>query len=106
MEKLYREQILTLPNGITIIRVIAIPIILIMLFSPNQIHRLVTALFFFAVAITDTLDGYRAKTSFSRTESAELGFQTSYGRKIGDILRVDGTRGVVEVIEKTSPKSV
>lgn len=39
---------------------------------------------------TDTLDGYRAKTSFSRTESAELGFQTSYGRKIGDILRVEG----------------
>jgi CDP-diacylglycerol--glycerol-3-phosphate 3-phosphatidyltransferase len=61
MEKLYREQILTLPNGITIIRVIAIPIILMMLFSPNQIHRWVTALFFFVVAITDTLDGYLAR---------------------------------------------
>ena len=61
MEKLYREQILTLPNGITIIRVIAIPIILMMLFSPNQIHRWVTALFFFAVASTDSLDGYLAR---------------------------------------------
>ena len=61
MEKLYREQILTLPNGITIIRVIAIPFILVMLFSPNLIHRLVTAFFFFAVAITDTLDGYLAR---------------------------------------------
>lgn len=61
MEKLYREKILTLPNGITIIRVIAIPIILMMLFSPNQIHRWVTALFFFAIASTDSLDGYLAR---------------------------------------------
>lgn len=39
---------------------------------------------------TDTLEGYRAKTSFSRTESAELGFQLAYGRKIGGLLRLEG----------------
>ena len=39
---------------------------------------------------TDTLDGYRAKTSFSRTESAELGFQLTYGRAVGESLRLEG----------------
>jgi len=39
---------------------------------------------------TDTLDGYRTKTSFSRTESAELGFQLTYGRNIGGLLRLEG----------------
>ena len=61
MEKLYRQQIMTLPNGLTIIRVIAIPFILVMLFSPGQIHRFITALLFFAAAITDTFDGYLAR---------------------------------------------
>jgi CDP-diacylglycerol---glycerol-3-phosphate 3-phosphatidyltransferase len=61
MQKLYREQIMTLPNGLTILRVIAIPFILVMLFSPGQIHRFVTALLFFVAAITDTLAGYLAR---------------------------------------------
>ncbi len=61
MDKLYRQQIMTLPNGLTILRVIAIPFILVMLFSPGQIHRVFTALLFFAAAITDTLDGYLAR---------------------------------------------
>ncbi len=39
---------------------------------------------------TDTLEGYRAKTSFSRTESTELGFQLAYGRKIGRAFRLEG----------------
>ena len=61
MDKLYRQQIMTLPNGLTILRVIAIPFILVMLFSPGQIHRFFTALLFFAAAITDTFDGYLAR---------------------------------------------
>ena len=61
MEKLYREQIMTLPNGVTILRVIAIPFILVMLFSPGEIHRVVTAFLFFVVAITDMFDGYLAR---------------------------------------------
>jgi CDP-diacylglycerol--glycerol-3-phosphate 3-phosphatidyltransferase len=61
MEKLNPQQILNLPNGITIIRVLAIPIILLLLFYPGQIYQLITAFFFLLVAVTDTLDGYLAR---------------------------------------------
>src|SRR3972149_4569442 len=61
MEKLNRHQILTLPNGLTIIRVLAIPVILILLFYPGRIYQLVTGLFFLLVASTDTVDGYLAR---------------------------------------------
>jgi CDP-diacylglycerol--glycerol-3-phosphate 3-phosphatidyltransferase len=61
MEKLNRHQILTLPNGLTIIRVLAIPVILILLFYPGRIYQLVTGLFFLLVAGTDTVDGYLAR---------------------------------------------
>ena len=61
MEKLNRHQILTLPNGLTIIRILAIPIILLLLFYPERICRLITTLFFLLVAVTDTLDGYFAR---------------------------------------------
>ena len=61
MEKLSRQQILTLPNGLTIIRVLAIPFIIIMLFSPVRISQIITAFLFLFVAVTDTLDGYLAR---------------------------------------------
>ncbi len=61
MEKLNRDQILSLPNGVSVIRVLAIPFILIMLFSPGKVAHFVTALLFLAAAITDTLDGYLAR---------------------------------------------
>jgi CDP-diacylglycerol--glycerol-3-phosphate 3-phosphatidyltransferase len=61
MEKVNRHQILTLPNGLTIIRILAIPIILFLLFYPERICRLITTLFFLLVAVTDTLDGYFAR---------------------------------------------
>ena len=61
MEKLSRHQILTLPNGLTIIRVLAIPVILILLFYPGRIYQLITGLFFLLVASTDTVDGYLAR---------------------------------------------
>jgi CDP-diacylglycerol--glycerol-3-phosphate 3-phosphatidyltransferase len=61
MEKLSRQQIFNLPNGVTIIRVLAIPIILILLFYPSNICELITALFFLLVAVTDYMDGYLAR---------------------------------------------
>jgi len=61
MEKLNRHQILTLPNGLTIIRVLAIPVILVFLFYHGRIYQLVTGLFFLLVASTDTVDGYLAR---------------------------------------------
>jgi CDP-diacylglycerol--glycerol-3-phosphate 3-phosphatidyltransferase len=61
MEKLNRQQILSLPNGVTIIRVVAIPIILFLLFYPGRIYQLITALLFLSAAVTDTFDGYLAR---------------------------------------------
>jgi len=61
METLNREQIKTLPNGVTVLRIIAIPFILIMLGYPGGLNHLITALLFLAAAITDSLDGYLAR---------------------------------------------
>lgn len=61
MEKLSRQQILTLPNGLTIIRILAIPVILLLLFYPGKAYQWVTAVFFLLVAVTDTIDGYLAR---------------------------------------------
>ena len=61
MEKLNRNQILTLPNGVTIIRIIAIPVILILLYTSGRFYHFITAFFFLMAAITDTLDGYLAR---------------------------------------------
>ena len=61
MEKLNRQQILSLPNGLTIIRILAIPIILTLLFSSGRIYQVITAFLFLLVAVTDTLDGYLAR---------------------------------------------
>jgi CDP-diacylglycerol--glycerol-3-phosphate 3-phosphatidyltransferase len=61
MEKLSRQQILNLPNGLTIIRVLAIPVILWLLFYPGKAYQWVTAIFFLLIAVTDTIDGYFAR---------------------------------------------
>ena len=61
MEKLSREQILTLPNGLTVIRVLAIPLIIVMLFYAGERYQFITALLFLLVAVTDTMDGYLAR---------------------------------------------
>ena len=62
MEKLNRQKILSLPNGVTIIRIAAIPIILLLLFTSGQTYKTITAILFLLVAGTDTLDGYLART--------------------------------------------
>ena len=56
MEKLNREQILNLPNGVTILRILAIPVILLLL-NPGRDYQIFTAFFFLAAAVTDYLDG-------------------------------------------------
>jgi len=60
MEKLNHQQILTLPNGITILRILAIPVILLLL-NPGRDYQIFTAIFFLAAAVTDTFDGYLAR---------------------------------------------
>ena len=61
MERLTRQQILLLPNLLTIVRILAIPLILLLLFSPGRAYQIITALLFLLVAMTDTLDGYFAR---------------------------------------------
>ncbi len=61
MEKLSRQQILTLPNGLTIIRVVVIPVIILLLFYSAPVYRFVNAILFLLAAVTDTMDGYLAR---------------------------------------------
>ena len=39
---------------------------------------------------TDTLTGYKAKESFSRTESTDFGFQLAYDRRLNKHIRLEG----------------
>ena len=43
MEKLNRQQILSLPNGVTILRILVIPLILVLLFYMGRGYQLLTA---------------------------------------------------------------
>jgi CDP-diacylglycerol--glycerol-3-phosphate 3-phosphatidyltransferase len=61
MEKHNRQRIMSLPNGLTIIRIAAIPIILFLLYTSGRAYQIITALLFLLVAGTDTVDGYLAR---------------------------------------------
>ncbi len=61
MEKLNRQQILSLPNGVTILRIFAIPFIIVLLFYVGRGYQLITAMLFLGAAVTDTFDGYLAR---------------------------------------------
>ena len=50
------------PNTLTMGRVAAIPLIVILLYFPNRFCTFLAALLFSAAAITDYLDGYLART--------------------------------------------
>ena len=61
MEKLDHQQIMSLPNGVTILRILAIPLILVLLSYIGRGYQIFTALLFLGAAVTDTLDGYLAR---------------------------------------------
>ena len=61
MEKLNHQQIMSLPNGVTLLRILAIPLILILLSYVGRGYQILTALLFLGAAVTDTLDGYLAR---------------------------------------------
>jgi len=52
---------MSLPNGLTIIRIAAIPVILFLLYTSGRAYQIITAILFLLVAGTDTLDGYLAR---------------------------------------------
>jgi CDP-diacylglycerol--glycerol-3-phosphate 3-phosphatidyltransferase len=61
VQKLDRQQIMGLPNGVTILRILVIPLILVLLSSAGTGYQLLTALLFLGAAVTDTFDGYLAR---------------------------------------------
>jgi CDP-diacylglycerol--glycerol-3-phosphate 3-phosphatidyltransferase len=55
------KQLLKDPNSLTLFRILATPIIVILLFFPNRVCSFLAALIFSAAAITDYFDGYLAR---------------------------------------------
>lgn len=52
---------MSLPIGVTVIRILAIPVILLLLFTTGKTFQIITAIVFCLVALTDTVDGYLAR---------------------------------------------
>ena len=55
------KKIFSHPNALTLFRVAASPIIVILLLSPNRTYTFIAAMIFSAAAITDFLDGFFAR---------------------------------------------
>jgi len=49
------------PNSLTLFRILAVPVIVILLLFPNRLFTFIAAIIFSAAAITDYLDGYLAR---------------------------------------------
>ncbi len=56
-----RSSLLTLPNIMTICRLILIPVFVLMFYIPGYWSAVCTALIFMVAALTDMLDGYLAR---------------------------------------------
>lgn len=66
-----KAGIWNLPNTLSIVRIAAVPVVIVLLISPGRRLSVIAALFFVLVCITDWLDGYFARsrgdvTSFSK----------------------------------------
>jgi len=55
------KKMLSHPNSLTLFRILAVPVIVILLLFPNRLCTFIAALIFSAAAITDYLDGYLAR---------------------------------------------
>ena len=55
------RKIINLPNTITMLRISFIPVLFLLLLSPDQTMSLAMAVMFIAVSFTDLLDGYIAR---------------------------------------------
>jgi CDP-diacylglycerol--glycerol-3-phosphate 3-phosphatidyltransferase len=56
------KQFLSHPNTLTLFRIAAVPIIVILMLYPNRISTFAAAILFSIAAITDYFDGYIART--------------------------------------------
>jgi len=55
------NDMLNLPNMLSLARVAAVPVIIILLIYPGRVLSLIAAIFFLLICITDWLDGYVAR---------------------------------------------
>lgn len=55
------KSVLSHPNSLTLFRIVAVPLIVILLMFPNRLYALIAGLLFSAAAITDYLDGFFAR---------------------------------------------
>lgn len=55
------SSLLTHPNTLTLFRIVAVPVIVVLLMVPNRFTALLAGLIFSAAAITDYFDGYLAR---------------------------------------------
>ncbi|HLC17631.1 MAG TPA: CDP-diacylglycerol--glycerol-3-phosphate 3-phosphatidyltransferase [Thermodesulfobacteriota bacterium] len=56
-----RNDNLNLPNTLSLIRILAAPVLIVLLLSPGEVLSFVAAVIFALVCITDWLDGYFAR---------------------------------------------
>ena len=56
------KRIMSHPNTLTLFRIAAVPLIIVLLLFPNRFTTFLAAIIFSAAAITDYLDGYLART--------------------------------------------
>ncbi len=56
-----RRDLINLPNSITMLRILIIPVLFLLLLHPGRILSLVIAVLFLLAALTDLLDGYVAR---------------------------------------------
>ncbi|NNL76987.1 MAG: CDP-diacylglycerol--glycerol-3-phosphate 3-phosphatidyltransferase [Desulfobacterales bacterium] len=56
------KKLLSNPNTLTLFRIAAVPLIVILMLFPNRLYTLLAGIIFSVAAITDYLDGYFART--------------------------------------------
>ncbi len=67
-----RERLWNLSNKLTLFRIAAIPVVALLLLSPQRLPNFVAAALFLLAAITDSLDGYLARRRGTVTSLGKL----------------------------------
>src|ERR687898_2787754 len=70
--KAVRQESLNLPNFITLVRILLIPVFVMLFFTPTPDRSLSAAFVFVVAAITDLLDGYIARRTGQITKLGRL----------------------------------
>lgn len=56
-----RNEVLNLPNTITLLRLAVVPVLFLLIISPGKILSMIIAVLFIIASITDLIDGYVAR---------------------------------------------